>query len=309
MCGIWRDRSGNHLRSEPLAAEAEDWLAAGLRRLVLTGGEALLHPDLWTLVDPLHRRGVGLSLLSSGPGLVEEAGEIARRVDDLVISLDGPPHIHDRIRGQAGAFDHLADGLEALRSLSPGLAITARYTVQRGNCTSLVDALEAAGQLGIDRVSFLAVDAHSSAFQRGEEWSSTRRNALLPVGAQIDALAEQIAAIEADPRLARSTVETPAKLRARLVEHFRALEAGRLPEAGRCNAPLVSAVIEADGTVRPCFFHRSVGRWPRDGRLLEILAGSRARAFEAAFDPSRDPTCRRCVCRLDLVASSDGGAP
>ena len=30
----------------------------------------------------------------------------------------------------------------------------------------------------------------------------------------------------------------------------------------RCNAPWVSTVIEADGTVRPCFFHNHYRKYP-----------------------------------------------
>ena len=52
--------------------------------------------------------------------------------------------------------------------------------------------------------------------------------------------------------------ESPAKLR-RLSRYFRALNGGGpFPETD-CNAPWVSTVVEADGSVRPCFFHRTLG--------------------------------------------------
>ena len=53
-------------------------------------------------------------------------------------------------------------------------------------------------------------------------------------------------------------LENPDKLR-RIVHHFRAHLGLAEPVAPRCNAPWVSAVIESDGTVRPCFFHEPIG--------------------------------------------------
>jgi MoaA/NifB/PqqE/SkfB family radical SAM enzyme len=52
------------------------------------------------------------------------------------------------------------------------------------------------------------------------------------------------------------------------------------PEAPRCNAPWVSAVLETDGTVRPCFFHEPIGN-AREESLAAVING-----------PSRDPLSR-----------------
>jgi MoaA/NifB/PqqE/SkfB family radical SAM enzyme len=90
--------------------------------------------------------------------------------------------------------------------------------------------------------------------------------------------------------------ESPEKLR-RLVIHFQA-QLGQAPwVAPMCNAPWVSTVIEADGTIRPCFFHRSVGRL-NGGGLLKILNGPEAIDFRSNLRVSENPTCRRCVCSL-----------
>ncbi len=55
-------------------------------------------------------------------------------------------------------------------------------------------------------------------------------------------------------------VERPAKLR-RIAHHFRAHVGQAQHVAPRCNAPWVSAVIEASGEVRPCFFHPGAGKY------------------------------------------------
>jgi MoaA/NifB/PqqE/SkfB family radical SAM enzyme len=82
--------------------------------------------------------------------------------------------------------------------------------------------------------------------------------------------------------------ETPQKLR-RIIR----------PVTPVCNAPWVSAVVEANGAVRPCFFHPPIGQVDSSTTLFDVLNGSRAVAFRAALDVASNPVCRRCVCSLN----------
>ena len=66
-----------------------------------------------------------------------------------------------------------------------------------------------------------------------------------------------------------------------------------------CNAPWVSAVMEADGTVRPCFFHKPIGRVDSATTLFDVVNGPEAIAFRAALDVATNPVCQRCVCSLN----------
>jgi Fe-coproporphyrin III synthase len=70
-----------------------------------------------------------------------------------------------------------------------------------------------------------------------------------------------------------------------------------------CNAPWVSAVIEADGAVRPCFFHRSLGNI-HERTLIEILNGETAVDFRQRLDILNNPVCQKCVCSLHLAEES-----
>jgi radical SAM protein with 4Fe4S-binding SPASM domain len=67
----------------------------------------------------------------------------------------------------------------------------------------------------------------------------------------------------------------------------------------KCNAPWVSTVVEADGTVRPCFFHPPMGNI-REQSLPDILNGAAAIEFRKTLDIDLNPTCMRCVCYLHL---------
>ena len=72
---------------------------------------------------------------------------------------------------------------------------------------------------------------------------------------------------------------------------------GAFPEVA-CNAPWVSAFVESDGTVRPCFFQPAVGN-VRENGLRAVLDGAMVR-FRQGLEVARDVTCQRCVCSLRL---------
>ncbi len=63
-----------------------------------------MHSDLFRLCDILRIRGIRVTVLSSGLLLDRHAAGIVASVDDVIVSLDGPPEVHDRIRGVPTAF-------------------------------------------------------------------------------------------------------------------------------------------------------------------------------------------------------------
>jgi radical SAM protein with 4Fe4S-binding SPASM domain len=278
----------------------------GVSSVVLSGGEPLMHSDLFALSTPLREAGIAITLLSSGLLLARNAEAIARSVDEVLVSLDGPREIHDAIRSVPRAFDRLADGVAALKTRHPSFPVSGRCTVQRKNAPHLLSTVEAARAIGLDRISFLAVDVASDAFNRPRGGGETPAAELLPSAVELQALEAGLGALERDNARDFASgfiAESPEKLRRTLLDHFRALAAGRAPEGAPCNAPWVSAVVESDGTVRPCFFHPPLGNIREAGSLESVLNGERALAFRRSLDVLTDPVCVRCVCRLNLRES------
>lgn len=302
MCDIWK---GNAETQTVSREDVEGWLD-GFRRLrarqvVISGGEPLLHPDLWGLCEPLRELPAKITLLSNGLLLERRAREVVRWCDEVIVSLDGPREVHDDIRGVPGAFDRLAEGIAAVKGLVAEFRVTARSTLQRRNYQDLSGVVEAAREIGLDGVSFLAADVSTQAFNRHEPWSPERasdvalsREEAREFGDILEAFIESHQADFASGFVA----ESPRKLRG-LARYFAATNGdGGLPPV-RCNAPWVSAVIEADGTVRPCFFHRALGN-VHERPLGAILNSPEAIGFRRALDVRRDPICQKCVCTLYL---------
>ena len=92
--------------------------------------------------------------------------------------------------------------------------------------------------------------------------------------------------------------ESPEKLR-KIYSYYAAFY-GRNPfPYKKCNAPWVSAVVEADGKVRPCFFHAPMGNI-REQPLDHILNGEDSIRFRKELDMQKNETCVKCVCYLHL---------
>jgi MoaA/NifB/PqqE/SkfB family radical SAM enzyme len=173
--------------------------------------------------------------------------------------------------------------------------------LQRRNFRDLPNIIAAAHQIGLDRISFMAVDVSSTAFNRPIPWQEPR---VAEVALDRDEMAEFAALVEdtisrfAADFASGFVAEAPDKLR-RLPRYFAALHGEADFPTPVCNAPWVSTVVEADGAVRPCFFHKPLGNI-HEQSLEQILNAPASIAFRRALDVEQDPTCRACVCTLSL---------
>jgi Fe-coproporphyrin III synthase len=304
MCDIWQANAVKHeLSREDLEHQLPALRNLHVQRVVLSGGEALMHQNLWLLCELLRELNPDLqiTLLSTGLLLKVFARDIVRWCNEVIVSIDGSRDIHNAVRRVPRAFERLAEGIQALRDEQPGYAVSARCVLQRTNFRDLPNIIEAAHTIGLSRISFMSADVSSTAFNRPDPWQEPRISevALDPAESEEFArIVEDVIQRFAADFESRFISERPDKLR-RLPRYYTALNGlGELPETF-CNAPWVSSVVEADGTVRPCFFHRSLGNM-HEQPLDEILNSPEAVAFRRDLDVKTNPLCKVCVCTLSL---------
>jgi Fe-coproporphyrin III synthase len=304
MCDIWKRETREQIRVADLDLHRASLRRLGVRQVVLTGGEPLLHSDLAALCNFFRQENIRLTLLTTGLLLFKRAHDVSTLFDEVIVSMDGPREIHDAIRRVPGAFDLIAKGVAAIHGQRPDIRIASRTTIQKSNHRHLRATVTAAKAIGFDSISFLAADLTSQAFNRPLVWPGDRQDEIALTVAEVAALRDEIAQLlleHAEDIRRKFIAETPEKLR-RIIDRFRAHLGQVVSESPICNAPWVSSVVEVDGSVRPCFFHRSIGNL-NSSTLEEVINGEAARVFRQSLRMSENPTCRRCVCSLNYPGS------
>ena len=299
MCDIWKRDETSEIRALDLERHRISLSKLGVRWVVLSGGEPLMHSDLPGLCTFFRELGVRLTLLSTGILFERRAQEIAEFFDDVIVSVDGPPEIHDAVRRTPGSFQIIARGVSRLLELRPTLRMMARTTVQKANHNRLNATIQTARDIGLAGISYLAADLTSEAFNRPLVWPVERQNPVALTTNELRGLHDEIERIistRGDEIRSGYIAENAEKLR-RIVGHFKAHLGLESPRSPVCNAPWVSAVVEADGEVRPCFFHHSLGNIHQRS-LQNIVNGEAAISFRRSLDIESNPTCQRCVCSL-----------
>ena len=81
----------------------------------LFGGEPFLYPEILPLIREVKKRGLTCTIITNGGRLEQNAKELVEAgIDSVAVSIDGPPDVHDRIRGQKGAYEKATSGVRAL---------------------------------------------------------------------------------------------------------------------------------------------------------------------------------------------------
>jgi len=156
MCNIWQQKRGDELTPDELRKVLESDLFTEVHTVGLNGGEPTLRTDLSeigdTLFDTLPRLR-RIALITNAlrtdkvTARIDELATAVRRHGgglDVMISLDGPGQVHDRVRGRPGNFDAAMEVLEFLRSHSNVDAVTLACTVVRDNVYHVHELLELA---------------------------------------------------------------------------------------------------------------------------------------------------------------------
>jgi len=306
MCDIWKaNKNKQEISYEDLQKQVDSFQKLGVKWVVMSGGEALMHSNLWRLCELLKDYNIKISLLSTGLLLKQHRDSILENCDDVVVSLDGSEEVHNQIRNIPQAFQKLAEGVAALKELNPKFRITGRSVLQRANYQDFPNIIKAAHAIGLDQISFLAADVSSEAFNRPDGWDGEK---VAQVGLSLkeaeafEKIIEETIVEFGDEFKRKFVSESPEKIR-RLAQYYKALHGeGDFPETF-CNAPWVSTVIETNGDVLPCFFHKPLGNIYQND-LKEILNAKNSINFRKNLNVKTDPICQKCVCSLSLGVTS-----
>lgn len=106
----------------------------GTREISLIGGEAYLRSDWIDIIREIRSHDIYCVVQTGGRALTDGrlAKAIAAGLQGLGVSVDGPPALHDRIRGVPGSFDMAMSALERAHGHVEGTRHAADSVMQRG---------------------------------------------------------------------------------------------------------------------------------------------------------------------------------
>ena len=277
-CRIWK-KAGEEMSTRQVMAAIDELAEAGTCRLGLTGGEPLLRNDIGTIVARAKERDLFTTIFTNGT-LVDQQMDTLKQADTVLVSLDGPREIHDKMRGDGS---HAA-ALKAIELMtSAGIKVWTNTVVTNKNTQAVDYILEYARRY----------DAHA-VFQPIFEHSYTIKGKavddLTADRAEYTALINRLLDHKRSGAPVLNSVPSLEFLRAPVFE----------PEKRKCLASTAYGAVTPDGHVAPCQVLLQQEGLP-DGRKI---------GFVEAFRRAEKPTpCHGCFCFAtiegDLLFSLD----
>jgi heme d1 biosynthesis radical SAM protein NirJ len=141
----------NELSTPEIYAVMDDLKAFKVPVLILSGGEPLLHPDIFKISRRAKDMGFYVALSTNGTKIsTDNIGEIADINYQYVgVSLDGIKDTHDQFRRVKGSFDQALHGMHLC--LEKGIKVGMRFTLTQDNARDFPALLQLMDDNNIDK--------------------------------------------------------------------------------------------------------------------------------------------------------------
>jgi radical SAM protein with 4Fe4S-binding SPASM domain len=123
------------LSTEEILRVMDDLRAAGCLFLMLTGGEALSHPDLFLFIDHARKLNLAVQLLTNGtmlkPGVAARLASFENLLGVSVSLYGATAEVHDAVTQMPGSFRRTWDGVGRLVHL--GISVRLKFILMKQN--------------------------------------------------------------------------------------------------------------------------------------------------------------------------------
>jgi len=226
--------------------------------MAINSTEPLMYKPLADAIEYCTRNGLKTGVTTGAYTLPKQAQKLAEAgLSRLSVSMDGPPDVHNHIRGRADSFEHSYEGIiafaEACRRLGRKPEIYLNCTITNMNHDRLVDFYESIKDLPVDTINFTYmwfIDPETAAEQNelyGDRYAvseSCYSEWIDPNAVDVDKLYDQMQQLRGKENVHFS----PFFSREELKVYFH--DRGRfVNEAGRCLASWFFLQVLADGGV------------------------------------------------------------
>lgn len=291
--------------------------------LYVTGGEPLMYPHFREFVQEAKKRGLVVHLQTNATLLAREADFLVEQgVEAVNVSIDGPPPVHDRIRGLKGGFAQIEAGVKALvaarrHSRRPHPILSFNCTISKANLDYLEEMVPLAVKLQGDclQLQHTMFDAPENVARHNRLFSPERcRDLDLEVAHpsicegeyyQSELQPADLPPLQAAVKKARQQAQGKIKL------HFMPSFPDKFlspyyldlnyPFPQGCDDFWATGRILADGTFSPCL-NLVVGNI-KEQPFLKMWNGPRMQRLRELIAKGLFPGCVRC-CHRQFTAAS-----
>ena len=322
MCGQWGEKGYQHSCRDQYEMDLSRWLFVADQLALLEpyitvwGGEPLLVPWLGDFCCRLSELGLQHSLVTNGVLLKEWVHSLGGLFEWIYLSLDGPPEIHDLVRGVKGTFARIEAGIERMRQEFPHQKPAVMTTLLPENMGRLGELALYLKKWGVqDWLLSPQIFLSREQLYLYSEWLSSygiRENTGASWLAEFSCgygrnLAENVERLMANYPDLRLRLSVDSMQPEHLPPWYNDPEADILPLS--CRAPWNRLSIRSDGSTSFCLdvSDGSLGNI-LEKSIEEIFQGPEADRFRRGIDSAGNPACKRCVWRWRHNYSYNGQA-
>jgi len=280
----------------------------GTEVIVIHGGEPFVKQNVFDIIETSKKLGLIVFITTNGTLINKEISRkiVGMNVDSMMLSLDGPKTIHNKIRG-FNAYDRLIEGIKNIqrerkrqKNVLPDLMFAC--TISSENYKHLADVIEVANSVGISQVSFgLTTHYTKGSVTATKNMLGIKEQSIEP-GNPI--LEQEITNINVDELLSekRNVIERARKYNIRIWfptdEMIKKYQYMSYNQKEYCVYPWRSLVISPYGLVYPCipfsFIGCEVGNLRKE-TLKNIINNKRFRDFRKKLKVYKKfPLCSKC---------------
>jgi len=318
MCAQWGQSGYNYDR--PAEALREVVPAKYYKRVIddcapsnplyyIWGGEPMMYPDILDVLAHIKLRRNPVALINNGTLIEKHAAQLVRMyVDTIMVSLDGPPRLHDEIRGVPGTFDRLKAGCQAIlaersarKQITPVLVLL--ITINTANVGAIARTARIAERLGADFIGIYwswftnhEIGQRHTAFMEkyfGVTPTAWKGFVLDTVGIDVERLIEEVRRVRA-LKLKCPIIWVPRLAESQIRRYYS--DPAHTFGYRRCYTPWWQVEIGPNGDVGPCRDYPDfVCGNIREEPLPVIFNNERFRHFRRVLKANKlTPICGRC---------------
>lgn len=272
----------------------------------ITSTEPLMYKPLPEAIAYTRHKGMEIAITTGGYTLPKKAEELVDAgLTRLNVSIDGPPGLHNEIRGRKDSFEQSTRGIALAKEFAQRegkkLEVLVNFTISNLNYHSLEAFYDSISEFPVDRINFSYMNfvTQEMADAHNQEWGGKYRatvNCLNddtdPQRVDVPVLFEQIKAVRAkdDKRAAFLSDFTQEELRTFFYKPM------QFVNSQRCMVNWFIAEIIASGEVIPntrCYYipFGNINERP----FMEIWNGEKMQAWRRDLrKQGRFPACTRC---------------